>query len=112
MTQVHLQFQGLELVREPSAGFGAHLLVRPLLQAIEFLGDVHCCGSVRVQRPECEGDAAQSGNECWAVSREYIDNARHTNEQEQRDEEQQPDQPPVSIEKRGGSRYAEGVKGG
>jgi hypothetical protein len=26
--------------------------------------------------------------------------------------EQQPDQPPVSIEKKGGSRYAEGVKGG
>jgi hypothetical protein len=48
------------------------------------------------------GDAAQCDNERWAESREYIDNARHTNGQEQRDEEQQPDQPPVNIEKRAG----------
>jgi hypothetical protein len=41
MAKIHLQLQGLELVREPGAGLGAHLLVRPLLQAIEFLGDVH-----------------------------------------------------------------------
>lgn len=42
--QVHLHLQGLELVGQASAGLCAHLLVGPLLQAIEFLGDVHDCG--------------------------------------------------------------------
>jgi hypothetical protein len=44
MTQVHLQLQGLELVRQPRTGLGTHLLVGPLLQAIELLVDVHPCG--------------------------------------------------------------------
>jgi hypothetical protein len=47
MTQVHLYFERLELVGETSAGLCAHLLVGPLLQAIEFLGDIHDCGGVR-----------------------------------------------------------------
>ena len=47
MTQVHLQFECLELVGQASPGLGAHLLVGPLLEAVEFLGNVHDCGGVR-----------------------------------------------------------------
>jgi hypothetical protein len=43
MAQIHLQLQRLELVGQASAGLGAHLLVGPLLQAVEFLVDVHDC---------------------------------------------------------------------
>jgi hypothetical protein len=42
--QVHLHFQGLELIGQAGAGLGTHLLVGPLLQAIELLVDVHGCG--------------------------------------------------------------------
>lgn len=48
MTQVHFHFERLELVGETSTGLCAHLLVRPLLQAVEFLVDVHDCGAVCV----------------------------------------------------------------
>jgi len=43
MTQVHLHLECLELVGEAGTGFGAHLFVCPLLEAIEFLGDIHIC---------------------------------------------------------------------
>jgi hypothetical protein len=44
MAQIHLHLQGLELVGKTSAGLGAHLFVGPLLEAIEFLVDIHGCG--------------------------------------------------------------------
>lgn len=46
MTQVHLQLQGLEFVGESRPGLSSHLLSSPLLEAIEFLVDEHCCGGV------------------------------------------------------------------
>lgn len=49
--QVHFHLQGFEVVGQRRAGLCAHLLVGPLLQAIEFLVDVHggggCCGKAR-----------------------------------------------------------------
>lgn len=59
MTQVHLQLEGLELFGEPGAGLGAHLLVGPLLEAVELLVDVHCGGS--------EGVAAREGRGCGVL---------------------------------------------
>lgn len=50
MAQVHLHFESLELVREPSAGLGTHLFVGPLLEAVKFLVDVHICGSDSSER--------------------------------------------------------------
>jgi hypothetical protein len=60
MTQVHLELQGLELFREPRAGLCAHLLVRPLLQAVKFLVDVHCGGSEGVEA-RVRGQSARWG---------------------------------------------------
>lgn len=49
MTQVHLDLEGLELFRQAGAGLCAHLLVGPLLEAVELLVDVHGGGRVGVQ---------------------------------------------------------------
>lgn len=44
MAEVHFHLQGLELVGQAGTGLCAHLLVGPLLEAIEFLVDIHSCG--------------------------------------------------------------------
>lgn len=41
--QVHLQFQGFELVGDARLRLTAHLLAGPLLEAVELLVDVHDC---------------------------------------------------------------------
>ena len=58
MTQVHFQLESLELFGEPGAGLGAHLLVCPLLEAVEFLVDVHVCGSAGEEARD-GGDAVE-----------------------------------------------------
>lgn len=72
MAQVHLHLERLELVRQAGAGFGAHLLVCPLLQTVEFLVDVHDCGwamgramAARVGR---RGDGEGAGKNYRSVS--------------------------------------------
>jgi hypothetical protein len=59
VTQVHLQFEGLELVGEGRSGLSAHLFSSPLLEAIEFLVDEHVCGGMVVGEDRspgaCEG---------------------------------------------------------
>lgn len=41
MPKLHLDLQVLELIGDAGLGFGAHLFVGPLLDAVEFLVDVH-----------------------------------------------------------------------
>jgi hypothetical protein len=60
--QVHLHLQGLEVVGERGAGLCAHLLVGPLLQAIEFLVDVHGGGG-------CSSEARAGGGVMITASR-------------------------------------------
>ncbi len=79
MAEVHFHLQGLELVGKTGAGLCAHLLVGPLLEAIEFLVDIHGCGDrgkgagvakvVRVR--ENAGEAAVI-SWAWAVCREGL----------------------------------------
>jgi hypothetical protein len=78
MAQVHFHFEGLELVGETSAGLCAHLLVGPLLQAVEFLVDVHDCGGVGVEVVGKRGASRMTRGRCgvrnkiWAVCREQL----------------------------------------
>lgn len=55
MAQVHLHLEGLELVGQARTGFCAHLLVCPLLEAVEFLVDVHDCSAASVEVARVEG---------------------------------------------------------
>jgi hypothetical protein len=48
VSQIHFHFQHLEIVRRIRLGLSAHLLPRPLFEAIEFLVDVHCDNSIRI----------------------------------------------------------------
>ena len=41
MSQGHFHFQCVEFFRNAGFGFGAHLLAGPLLDAVEFLVDIH-----------------------------------------------------------------------
>jgi hypothetical protein len=74
MAQIHLHLQSLELVGEASAGLGAHLLVCPLLQAVEFLVDVHGCGEGSAKRRAGRGEGDNEGSAGgWVL---FIDRAR------------------------------------
>ena len=55
MTQVHLYLERLELVGQAGAGLCAHLFVCPLLQAVEFLVDVHDCNLESAEEASVEG---------------------------------------------------------
>ena len=49
MAQVHLHLEGLELFGQARPGLGTHFFVCPLLEAVEFLVDVHGGGGGRVE---------------------------------------------------------------
>jgi hypothetical protein len=78
MAQVHFDFERLELVGETSAGLCAHLLVGPLLQAVEFLVDVHDWGGVGVEVVGKRGASRMTRGRCgvrnkiWAACREQL----------------------------------------
>lgn len=70
MAQVHLYLECLELFGEAGAGLGTHLLVGPLLQAVEFLVDVHGWGGTSAEEASVEGgsrevEACRRGGGGW-----------------------------------------------
>jgi hypothetical protein len=67
MAQVHFELEGLELLRSAGAGFGAHFLAGPLLEAAEFLVDVH--GGGWVWWVGCWGEGSE-GQRCRMVKAE------------------------------------------
>ena len=67
MTQVHLYLERLELVGQAGAGLCAHLFVCPLLQAVEFLVDVHDCGRQSAEEARVEGMSRE-----WEAGRRWV----------------------------------------
>jgi hypothetical protein len=71
VAQVHLHLQSLEVFRCVGPGLPAHLLARPLLEAIEFSVDIHGDGvillalQVRSQGEDKKGGMTAGERESW-----------------------------------------------